>query len=157
MYYKTWILILISLLLLPLASAETLFGRGGETERLSRASSPARLDHMSSLGGGSRRITFQFGEMRAWLNEDGDWQIHGQVNHSALRCAHYEVGLRFGEGHPGCTDVNWLTEVQYVTRQRQCNSATALHEGGEYKNPIRADFNRVTCAERVIRCRGKCK
>jgi hypothetical protein len=157
MQKKYWVLIFVLLALIPLARAD-LFGKGMNTQRVTTALSPARADHMSSMGGGARRINFQFGQMRAWLNENGDWQIYGQIEHTPLICAVYEVGMRFGEGKGGgCTDVNWLSEVQYVTRERQCNGATARHEGGEYQHYISKDFDRVTCAERVIRCQGKCK
>jgi hypothetical protein len=137
-----------------------LFGGGkSSTQKVSRAMSPAKSDAMSALstGGGVRKINFRFGNMKAWLNSDGDWNIHGRVNHTGLLCATYEVGLRFGAGDPGCTNVKWLSEVSYVTNQRQCNSATTTHTGGDFGSYIKADFDKVTCAERVIRCNGKCR
>jgi hypothetical protein len=133
-----------------------LFGKSN-TEKISTAKAPARADGLSSLGGGKQRINFRFGQISAWLNTDGDWTIEGQIHHSSLRCAHYELGLRFGAGNPGCTNVEWLMETEYVTNQRQCNSATVSHTGGLSSHYIGKDFHRITCAERSIRCRGKCQ
>jgi hypothetical protein len=64
------------------------------------------------------------------------------------------VGVRFGAGKPGCSDVTWLTDVIYVTEQTQCNNASQQHTGGDINFSLGKDFVRVTCAERVISCRG---
>ena len=103
------------------------------------------------------RVDFNFGDITAWLRADGNWYIEGWVNHGALRCGTYQLGIRFGTGQPGCSNVTWLTEPRFVTRQRQCNNARMRHAGGDEDFSIKADFNRITCAERVIKCTGTCK
>lgn len=136
-----------------------LFGNSkSSTQKVSRAMSPAKSDSLVILSKGApRKINFKFGRMKAWLNSNGDWNIQGRVKHTGLFCATYEVGIRFGAGDSGCARVQWLSEVMYVTSQRQCNSAVSRHVGGDYGSFIKADFDKVTCAERVIRCNGKCR
>jgi hypothetical protein len=112
--------------------------------------------------GTPERFDFSFGdskegEFKAWLRHKGGWEIDGWVQHAGLACATYRVGVRFGAGAPGCTDVQWLTDVSYVTGQRQCNNASQRHIGGDINFSLGKDFARVTCAERVISCRGQCR
>ncbi len=106
---------------------------------------------------GSARVDFDFGDITAWLRADGNWYTEGWVNHGALRCATYQLGMRFGAGSPGCSNVTWLTEPRFVTRQKHCNGARLRHVGGDEDLSIKADFNRITCAERIIKCTGTCK
>jgi hypothetical protein len=105
------------------------------------------------------RLNFDFreGESLAWLNEDGDFQVHGWITHRSLRCATYRMGVRFGAGSPACLNVQWLTEPVFVTSQLQCNSARANHRGGDTLPAMGARLERITCAERVIRCTGNCR
>lgn len=103
------------------------------------------------------RVDFDFGDITAWLRADGNWYIEGWVSHGALRCGTYRLGIRFGTGNPGCSNVTWLTEPRFVTRQKQCNNARMRHAGGDEDLGIKAEFNRITCAERVITCTGTCK
>jgi hypothetical protein len=109
--------------------------------------------------GTPERLDFTFGdskagEFKAWLRNKGGWNVEGWVHHAGLRCATYRVGVRFGAGKPGCSDVTWLTDVIYVTEQTQCNNASQQHSGGDINFSLGKDFVRVTCAERVISCRG---
>jgi hypothetical protein len=87
---------------------------------------------------------------------DGTWQVESKVVHPRLVCATYQVGLRFGVGNPGCTDVRWLSDVSYVTRERQCNQAEVVHSGGQTEPRLGAALRNITCAERVVRCTGNC-
>lgn len=112
--------------------------------------------------GTPERLDFSFGDAKeggftAWLRHKGGWYMEGWVHHSGLRCATYRVGMRFGAGKPGCSDVSWLTDVIYVTEQTQCNNASQQHAGGDINFSLGKDFARVTCAERVISCRGSCR
>ncbi len=151
-------LILVSALISRAVYADLFGGGKSSTQKVSKAMSPAKSDTLAILSKGApRKVNFNFGRMKAWLNSDGDWNIQGRVKHTGLLCATYEVGMRFGAGDPGCARVEWLSEVMYVTSQRQCNSAVSQHVGGDYGSFIKADFDRVTCAERIIRCNGGCR
>src|SRR5262245_8963302 len=48
------------------------------------------------------RLDFDFraGESTAWLNDKGDFHVHGWIPHRGLLCATYRVGVRFGIGSP---------------------------------------------------------
>ena len=104
------------------------------------------------------RLDFDFraGESSAWLNADGDFHVHGWVAHRGLLCANYRMGMRFGIGAPGCLNVEWMSDPVYVTSQYQCNGAHVEHEGGDDAPEIGAQIEKITCAERVIRCSGSC-
>ena len=122
----------------------------------------ARPAPMLLPDGTPERLDFTFGDARtggftAWLRNKGGWYVDGWVNHTGLRCASYRVGVRFGAGRPGCSDVTWLTDVIYVTERTQCNNASQQHAGGDINFSLGKDFARVTCAERVIYCRGSCR
>ena len=79
------------------------------------------------------------------------------MTHRGLLCGEYSVGMRFGIGRPGCSNVAWLTDVTYATARRQCNNATLYHAGGDVQPELAGSFAQITCAERVIRCTGVCK
>lgn len=103
------------------------------------------------------RTEFDFREIDGWLRTDGSWHIKGWVEHSGLRCATYAVGVRFGVGTQGCSDVKWLTQTKFVTSMKQCNNARVLHEGGDDDAVLKQDYAKITCAERIIKCVGNCK
>ncbi|HZP92277.1 MAG TPA: hypothetical protein VFB20_05265 [Burkholderiales bacterium] len=103
------------------------------------------------------RMDFYFGDIRAWLLEDGSWHIEGMVQHHSALCGEYELGIQFGVGSPGCANVQWLGEPDYGTYQIQCNNALVRHVGGG-NSPIAAqNFKRINCGQRLIRCDGFCK
>lgn len=105
------------------------------------------------------RLDFDFaaGESSGWLNVDGDFHVHGWVQHRSLLCATYRMALRFGIGAPGCLNVQWMSDPIYVTSQYQCNGARVQHNGGDSAPEIGAQIGKITCAERVVRCSGSCK
>jgi hypothetical protein len=104
------------------------------------------------------QLSFDFGGgSRTSLSPKGEWSVEARVHHNGLLCADYSVGVRFGIGRPGCSNVAWLTDVTYVTNQRQCNNATVEHSGGEVQSRLEGSFTQITCAERVTRCVGLCK
>ncbi len=110
--------------------------------------------------GGERspgRMDFNYGDIRAWLLEDGNWHIEGNVQHRGAFCGQYELGIQFGIGSPGCANVEWLGSPAYVTKRRHCNNALLFHSGGDLDYQAAEAFDRINCAQRLIRCSGKCK
>lgn len=105
------------------------------------------------------RLDFDFraGESTAWLTGDGNFHLHGWIRHRGLLCATYTMGVRFGIGAPGCLNVDWISDPVYVTSQYQCNGARVEHDGGDSMPDVGAQIAKVTCAERVIRCKGSCR
>ena len=102
------------------------------------------------------RVSFQQQGIRGWLDRTGAWHIRREVAHNRLRCATYETGIRAGTGNPGCSDVEWLSDVGYATRMRHCNSATRLHEGDGRFDSSGDRLEGVTCVRVVVRCQGAC-
>lgn len=103
------------------------------------------------------RLEFDFGDFKAWARKKGGWQIEGWINHSGLVCGTYYVMVRFGAGNPGCTNVKWFSDPRQVTQREQCNSASLAHQGGDLDFPWADRFDRITCAERIVRCSGNCR
>ena len=103
------------------------------------------------------RMDFRFGDIDAWLLEDGSWHIEGMVQHRGALCAEYRLGVQFGRGSPGCANVEWLTPEQYGTYEVQCNSALVRHVGGGSDPAAAQNFGSITCGQRLIRCSGNCK
>ena len=99
---------------------------------------------------------FDFGDTKAWLREDGYWQIEGVISHNSGFCGTYDLGIQFGSGDPGCSNAEWLSGPIFVTQHRQCNGASKLHKGGSISLLAQERFKTITCAQRVIRCSGKC-
>ncbi len=107
--------------------------------------------------GRSDRIDFVTFDFRAWLRRNGEWHVEGDVTHRGLRCATYEMGLRFGIGSPGCTNVEWVSDVRFVSARTQCNDAGIRHSGGDTQPELESRFREITCAQRVLRCTGNCQ
>jgi hypothetical protein len=108
---------------------------------------------------GNERLEFNFGRDRgsAWVARKGELYVEAWVQHNGLLCATYEVGVRFGEGRPGCTDVRWLAPPKWVSSLRQCNNAVVKHVGNDTDADLPAVYERITCAERLIKCAsGSC-
>ena len=122
-----------------------------------RAQAPAMFPNVQMEGFELQRKNFRFGEFTGWLKRDGTWHIEGPVRHNGLLCGTYEVGMRFGVGERECTNVQWISEVTFVTSQSQCNDAERPHSGTEIDESLKGQFDGITCAERVIRCTGTCK
>ena len=147
---------IVGSLLLGAAIALPAFGQS--TEPWTRhASAPTRISLADAAAGKRTRLEFGSDEFKGWLRNNGEWYVEGDVTHMGLVCADYEMGLRFGTGSPGCSNVEWLSEVRYATRRKQCNSATVKHTGGDSEPQLAGLFGKITCAERVIRCTGNCK
>lgn len=126
-------------------------------ESTRHASAPTRTALADAAVGKRERLEFGSDEFKGWLRKDGEWFVEGDVRHFGLICADYEMGLRFGAGSPGCANVEWLSEVRYASRRKQCNGATVRHSGSDTEPQLAEQFAKITCAERVIRCTGNCK
>ena len=125
----------------------------------SGVSATSRLTYSLDARPHINRLDFDFrtGESTAWLNDSGDFHVHGWLPHRSLLCATYRMGVRFGVGAPGCLNVKWVSDPIYVTSQYQCNGARVEHDGGDAAPEIGAQIAKITCAERVVRCSGSCK
>lgn len=126
-------------------------------DRTSRVTSIARPSALFTPEGKPERLDFDFGNIKGWIRQKGGWYVEGPVSHEGLRCATYEIGMRFGVGKPGCTDVSWISKIEYGTREKHCNGARRHHQGGGFLPELAKDFARISCSERVIRCTGSCK
>jgi hypothetical protein len=103
------------------------------------------------------RLDFRYGDINAWLLEDGNWHIEGSVTHRGAFCAQYQLGIQFGIGSPGCANVKWLGRPAFVTQRRHCNNAQLNHSGGDINYTAAELFEEINCAQRLIRCSGNCK
>jgi len=99
------------------------------------------------------RWTFQDFNVSGWVDEHGLWSIRSEVSHGRIRCATYEVGIQLGQGLPACSNVKWLTNIEYVSRIPHCNSATRIHSGGG-RFLDSAAVEAANCARVVVRCEG---
>lgn len=94
--------------------------------------------------------------IKGWLRESGDWYLEATIQHKSFLCGDYKVGVRFGRGNPSCVDVEWLTEIQYATHEKQCNNVTMNHSGYQTNKALVSHFNSITCAKIEIKCEGSC-
>ena len=124
---------------------------------MNRSAIPVRRDLGFAIDPKAARLEFKAFDFSGYLLGDGTWQGSCPVTHRGLLCGTYEVGVRFGVGNPGCTDVAWLSEPVYIGRQRQCNESTVDHVGGETAARLGYQLPYITCVERVVRCTGNCK
>ncbi len=122
-------------------------------------SAPAQITYSLDASPKPARLDFDFrvGDSHAWINDDGDFQVSGWIKHTGLLCATYRMGMRFGVGSPGCLNVDWVTEPQFVTIEVQCNDARIEHTGGDTLAGLRERLASISCGERVVRCTGNCK
>ena len=113
---------------------------------------------LSSKPGTDQPLTKEFHQRdtRGWIRETGTWSISNAVVHTRLRCATYETGIQLGKGNPACSNVKWLTDIDYGTRQTHCNSATLVHAGGGEFADMKGILEASTCVRVVVRCAGPC-
>ena len=103
------------------------------------------------------KLEFKFSGASAWLNVKGDWHVKAAVKHNRLRCATYQIGIRFGKGGKGdngCKNPVWVTDYEYGTNAKQCNSAELEHIGGGYFSELENKIENITCAQIDIKCFG---
>lgn len=148
---------------IAIASTALLFASASPAQddddpRFRRSLAPATASFVLKPDGKPDRLEFDFGRARGtgWLSNQGDVQMETWVQHRGLLCATYETGIRFGKGSPGCTGVEWLAPVHWLTRKRQCNNALVLHTGNDIDTHMATLYSQVTCAERMLRCEGRC-
>ena len=111
---------------------------------------------LQAAAGPPRAWEFQRGETRGRIDENGSWTLRHAVSHHRLLCATYQTGIQVGRGNPACSQVEWLTDVEYTGRRQQCNSATLLHSGnGEFRD-FDTRFPSASCVRIVTRCEGNC-
>lgn len=132
----------------------------GETDESVRRYTVA-AEKTQSLPQQKQRLVFEHGELAVTLSDGGVWDVEGPVRHTRFFCGTYQVGVKFGRGQPACVNVKWLSDVEYVTSLKQCNSAVRIHHGGGTLVPDPApetpfDIDTVTCAQIHIKCRGTC-
>lgn len=102
------------------------------------------------------RRNFQAQGVQGWLDETGAWNTKVEVHHRRLRCGVYETGIQLGSGSPACSNVAWLTGIEYSTRLRHCNSASRVHAGsGTFSDAVDRP-EAVNCVRVVVRCEGTC-
>ena len=99
------------------------------------------------------RWTFQDFNVSGWVDEQGLWSIRSEVHHARLRCATYEVGIQLGKGLLSCSNVTWLTSVEFASRVRHCNGATRIHTGGG-RFMDTAVVEAANCVRVAVRCEG---
>ena len=105
------------------------------------------------IQGEPSRWTFHDFNVSGWVDEDGFWNIRSEISHGRLRCATYEVGVQLGKGLPGCSNVRWLSDVEFASRVRHCNSATRIHTGGGrfFDTSL---VEAANCMRVLVRCEG---
>jgi len=108
------------------------------------------------MPGDSRSHEFAFGQGKVQLDASGGWKVDAWIQHAGLFCGTYRIGVQFGVGTQGCQDVKWLEQPVFVTRQKQCNNATAHHSGFGETPQLADQFKTISCARRIVRCSGKC-
>jgi hypothetical protein len=152
---------LLPILLLMSCAAQ----QPGDTASQGRVSETSRIVGILDLpltpapaSGASQPATkeFQGRDTRGWIREPGTWSISTAVTHTRLRCATYEMGIQLGQGNADCSDVRWLSPVQFGTRQTHCNIATLIHSGGGKLATRRDAFEASNCVRVVTRCNGAC-
>jgi hypothetical protein len=122
-----------------------------------RSSSPATYPGVQYDGSNALQKNFNFPASKGQLKKNGEWVVEGSLVHKGLLCADYEVGVRFGIAKEGCTDVEWVSTDQYATSQSLCNNAKIPYRAVMQEPELEASFDKITCAERIIRCTGTCK
>jgi len=137
-------------------SAVVWLGPAAADEVRKLATEPRRTSDIGPPGSPAR-LDFFFGDIRAWLLQNGDWHIEGNIQHHGALCATYELGIQFGIGNPGCANVNWLGIPAYVTSRTQCNNALLHHSGSDIDPDAAGIFDQINCAQRLIQCTGNCK
>jgi len=136
----------------PNRSASVEGGTGAQPRIIRTLELPLRPPTLIVEGEPSR-WTFQDFNVSGWVDDQGLWSIRSEVSHSRLRCATYEVGVQLGKGLLSCSNVRWLTDIEYVSRVRHCNGATRIHTGGG-RFLDAAVVEAADCARVVVRCEG---
>lgn len=114
------------------------------------------LDTSAEAANKESSRTFQGTETNGSIQMSGVWSLRTSVVHSRLRCATYETAIQVGRGHPGCKNVKWMTEADFGSSCRHCNSAVMTHTGSGQLANNEEVYNSSTCARVVTKCTGAC-
>jgi hypothetical protein len=150
-------LVTTALAITGMAPAAAAAAMADDWQVVSRSTAAVRPSLVFTTDPKAARIDFNAFDFSGFLLGDGSWQVSSPVTHQGLVCGTYEVGVRFGAGNPGCTDVRWLSEPMFIGSRRQCNESTVDHVGGETTPRLGSQLPSITCVERVLRCVGNCK
>ena len=107
--------------------------------------------------GEAKSLSFAFSEGEVSLKSNGEWSTRGWIRHAGVLCGRYSVGVQFGIGSPGCINVEWQNNPQFSVPKSQCNNAVLKHLVYEKAPELKKSFDKITCARRVVRCKGNCK
>jgi hypothetical protein len=99
---------------------------------------------------------FRDGFVRGILTASGRWEVRGEIAHPRLRCASYQLGLRFGIGDEGCAVVDWQTGAAFLPSRMQCNNAMVIHSGEGSIGLSPAEVSALNCVRVMVRCTGAC-
>lgn len=103
-----------------------------------------------------REREFQDGFVRGALSATGQWRLRGEIEHPRLRCATYQVGVRFGRGGGDCADADWQTDTAFAPSRMQCNNATVVHTGEGAVALSPEQLRALNCVRISVRCTGAC-
>jgi hypothetical protein len=129
---------------------------GAAQTRVVRTSNLPLSTSATTIDGKISHKTFQSSGISGRVDSTGFWELRALVSHGRLRCGVYQVGMQLGSGNRGCSEVRWLTDVEYVTRERHCNSASRIHTGDGRFPDARERFPVLTCVRVVVRCERNC-
>lgn len=99
---------------------------------------------------------FTGGSIRGALDAAGKWRVRGEVSHPRLRCATYQLGVRFGIGDAACDAVEWRAAPAPLPSRRQCNDATLIHGGEGVLNLPPNQISALDCVRVTVQCTGAC-
>ncbi len=144
----------VAMLTLGCASTDPSQGEAGQTAQLVRQLDLPVLVAGSAPATGAR--SFQAPGVRGALAPTGDWTLRVEVAHPRLRCARYEVGLRFGTGTADCSSVDWATPTAFTSPRPQCNNASQIHTSSGTIGSSATGVEPFNCARVIVRCTGAC-
>ena len=142
-------LLLMLNFLVPPAAAET------PVDRVETATIKPNSNWMPSTD--AKKVEFDFPAGEVWLKSDGEWKIGGWIRHAGVLCARYSVGIQFGIGAPSCINVDWQNKPEFSASKQQCNNAILKHLVLDKTPELAKKFEKITCARRIVRCKGNCK
>lgn len=135
-------------------------GQAARQEETAQTSRVMRQLDLPLLAAGSALTTgtrsFQASGVRGTLAPTGEWTLRVEVAHPRLRCASYEVGLRFGSGNADCSSVDWSTPTAFASPRPQCNNASQIHTSSGTLGASATEIAALNCARVVVRCTGAC-
>ena len=151
MIKKFYLLIILTLLVTPSFGQDDVVYPGVVNKMDLPLSAETQFNSKQDL-----KMSFQYQDVEGWFSSDSNWYIKGMVTHNRLRCATYQLGIQLGKGKPACLNVEWISDVNYGTSKKHCNSAPLTHVGGGEMPELRNILRDATCVRVVTRCTGTC-